>query len=259
MACARALACPADPLLQGFVQRAPVPWRQPERRRIDPALAQHALEHENRRLLDQLVRMAVSGGHRHGAQGAGIAGPPGIDGAVQDDAAADERADEEIDEVGMVSAAPEHQLRTAGCGRIVLAEHRVRDPLAQDVGEVNPTPGLHPVARRADRLRPAPELERRRDADARDPVAPFGRQHGQQVPDASAGEVENALRLRKGIDLAQLHADLAQKVHQREIGAASPDLEPDRIGAVGCEKHRHRRLADPSPGRRTTHQETVTL
>ena len=51
MACARTLACPADPLLQGFVQRAPVPWRQPERRRIDPALAQHALEHENRQTL----------------------------------------------------------------------------------------------------------------------------------------------------------------------------------------------------------------
>src|SRR5208337_2911457 len=117
----------------------------------------------------------------------------------------------------------------------------------------------HGARRRADLGLPGPQLERRGDAKPCDP-APL--RLGERVNETGllfADEVENPFRRRKRKGAVGALSDDAAEVDEDEVAAASADLETERKGAIGIERHRDRGLADPAPQRRLTLQEAVRL
>ena len=107
-------------------------------------------------------------GHGHRAQCARIAVAALIEAAVQHDAAADERADEEIHIVAIAVADAEGQLRRAGRGRVVAEIDRAGEGLGDLLPDIEAAPFLQHIVRGADFAFPVPDLEGGGDADAAD-------------------------------------------------------------------------------------------
>src|SRR6185312_11848229 len=90
-----------DPGVERGPEIAPFVRRAPQDGCIAARLDQAVLEQVDRGGADELAGIGCSvaaGKDRHGAEGAGVAGAPEMEAAVEHDTAADERADEEIDE-----------------------------------------------------------------------------------------------------------------------------------------------------------------
>ena len=88
----------------------------------------------------------------------------------------------EISKVGMLGAAPEDQLGTAGRGRVILDEDRKVGVLGNGIREIEAPPKLHLVPWGTHRFRPVPKLEGIGDTDAGDPLpARFGEAREQCV------------------------------------------------------------------------------
>ena len=97
---------------------------------------QTALEQHQRGTVDELDGLAGLAGHRHRAERRGVAGAPGVEAAVENQPAADEGADVEIDEVDEVGVVAEGELRPAGGGGVVLEIHRIGQDRGKPLADV---------------------------------------------------------------------------------------------------------------------------
>ena len=96
---------------------------------------------------------------------------PRIERAVQHHAAADERADEEIEEIGVNAAVEMGEFGAARRCRVVR-EHRRQACLPRDLGgDVDGAPIVERPRRRGDFAGPFPDFEGHGDADADEPFA----------------------------------------------------------------------------------------
>ena len=187
---------------------------------------------------------------------------PGHERAVEHDAAADERAEEEIEEVAMTPRLAEEEFGRAGRGRVVAERDadRSRQPRSPRSMSKSP-PGVHRAlaARRSPPPRsragtamatPRPAMRRRcRIARAHRPAkaATLGRNR-----ESSSGVGKAKVRCARS-RIAPAEID------QHEIAAAPPDLQAEREGALGIERHRDGRLTDAAAQRRLALQEPVGL
>ena len=162
-----------DPVVEMGLDRAPVVGRLPDRRGIAAGRLDRALEPVHRGDVEKLpprrTASRVERGDQHLADGAGIAAPAGEEVAVEDNAAADEPGDEDVEHVGIAAGIAEEQLGGAGGGRIVAGEDRKVGGPRHLGRKVEPPPALHGAGRRADLLLPVPQLEGRGDAEPGDP------------------------------------------------------------------------------------------
>src|SRR5687767_11433305 len=218
-----------DPEIERLADLAPILRRRPQHRGIAALVADQLLEAIERGRADQLQHAERTlAADRHRSQRPRIASAALIEHAVEDNAAADEGADEEVDEVAIAAADAEGELGGAGRGGVVARLHRPARQLRHLAHQVEGAPDLQHVARRADLLLPVPQLEWRRDAEAGDARALRRLEVTLQFLDPLAHERKRGRRLRIAISAMPPRAHLAQQVDQHEIRAAPPDLEPDR-------------------------------
>ena len=203
------------------------------------------LERVDRGAVDELPEaQGPLAGDRHGQRpdGAGIAGAAGKEAAVQDHAAADEPADEDVEEIEILAAIAEDELRRAGGGGVVAKVHRPgrhRRDLGRDVERA---PALH----RAGAARSTSSSQFHNSNGIATPV-PAIRSAG--TPAAS----RRMLSLMKAmtepgrgiaVGIARPLPDRAGEVHEDDVGAPPADLDAERQRAIRVEGERHRRLPD---------------
>ena len=209
--------------------------------------------------VDQLARSTVRSRHRHRAQRAGIATAARIKAAVDDDAPADEGTDIEIDEIIDVLGLAEHQFGAAGGSHVVLQIDRERAKRRDLLANIAVAPFVHDRLRRADRIGPFPQFERRGNANSGDPFALLWRQRLHHLRHALGGEAEDRFRRRIIIRHMQHGTDVAEKIDQHQIGAAAPDLQPKEKCAFRIERHGDQWLADAAAQWLLARQELVSF
>ncbi len=211
-------------------------------------LLQHAFEDEQRGRVDKLQGFAAfpraAHAHRHGAERARIAGAPRIERVVQHHAAADERPDEEIDEIGEFWSAAKSQFCAAGRRSVILDEDRKRESMGEIADQIGAKPCIKIFGWRTHFLDPVPQFKGEGNAKPGDAVAPGRFQRGCEGVDAVDGEAADFVRHRPAIGDVPPLANRAQKIHQNDFRAAPPDLEAEGENPVGGKAHRHGRLAD---------------
>ena len=131
--------------------------------------AEAPFQEDERGHVDQLLRPAGTVGHRHGAERRSVAGAPGEEAAVEHEAAADEGADVEVDEVLQAGVPAERELGAAGGGGIVLQVDRPGQGGVELGADIRLPPGPELGRGRADLFGPAPEREGHREPEAGDP------------------------------------------------------------------------------------------
>ena len=115
--------------------------------------------------LNQRADLSRGVGDRHRPQSAGIA-LPGIDCAIQNHPAADEKTDVELQEFTRRVFGAQNKLCPAGSAGIILQEDRDADTFGQRSLQVDMAPGSHFLLWYLQRLRPIPKKKRHRDAQA---------------------------------------------------------------------------------------------
>ena len=193
---------------------------------------------------------------RHRAQRRRVAGAAEVERAVEHEAAAEELAEEEVEEVALAPGLAEVKLRRAGGGRVV-ADDDAEIAMAPDLrADVDGAPAVHRAGRRAGLVRPAPKLERRRDAEPGEPRALAFVEPSDLLVKGARREGEHVLGRRIRIAEAGAATDRAGEIDQHEIARPPPDLQAQGEGAFGVDRDRHRRLADPAAQRRLALQQS---
>lgn len=193
-----------DPGLERLAEVDPVVRRIPERFRIDAAFAQQLFEHEDRGDLQELRRLAVLSGDRQRTDGPGRAGAAGKESGIDDDAAADEGANIEVNEIRIAGSDAEGEFRATGAGSVILEENGMRSACGDCRLQVEMAPPVHLVARCADLLGPVPEFEGRRYADAGDALALLRVKLPHELVDTLDDERDEIFGQRIGVDLVQM-------------------------------------------------------
>src|SRR5262249_917763 len=98
--------------------------------------------------------------HRHRAQRAGVSLTSRIKLAIENDAASGKIADEKIEEVFMVAASAESQLRAAGGCRVIRNRNGQTAERFELGLKIAVAPGFERRVGRADLAAPIPQLER---------------------------------------------------------------------------------------------------
>ena len=159
-----------DPVVKRFTELLPITAVLPEQHGIQSCCGERVLQHIDRGAANELLRRAHCAccGNRHRPQRTGIAGATLEQTAIQDDPAAGERSDEEIDIVPISVAFAERQLGGAGGGRIVAEMDRAAECLGDFLLDVETPPLLQHIMGSADFVLPVPDLEGSGNADAAD-------------------------------------------------------------------------------------------
>jgi hypothetical protein len=226
---------------------------------VEPAPPHRVLQRRQRGQLDELRNPPIRRRHRHRPEGGRIPCPPHEEVVAQDDPAADEVADIEVEKIARPRALPEDKLRPAGRRGVVLQVDRIAAHRLEFGLHVHRAPGVHRIARQADDAAPLPDLERHGDAEPRDP--PRGR--GPEVlrlPDHGIGGEAQDLG-GHGILVGQpgpCH-DRAHEIGQHQFRTAPPDLQPEEEGPVRGEGDRHRGLPHLAPHRLSLAQQPLGL
>ena len=238
-----------DPLLEMNAEIVPGIGRLPDPRRILAGGDQLLLQHIDRGGTDELLALLPAIWRQTGMEptSAGIAGAARIEIAVEHDAATDEGADEEIDEVAKAGALAEEELGAAGGGGVVAEA----DGPGADPGDlrldIDGAPALHGAGRRPHFALPIPELEGKRDAEPGDALLLLGRQRPGQALQIVRDEGGERGGERIGIGLVQPVADMAEEIDQHEIAAPPSDLEAEGEGTFGMQGEGYGGLAHPAP------------
>ncbi|MNY47276.1 hypothetical protein D3C86_1825320 [compost metagenome] len=61
------------------------------------------------------------------------------------------------------------------------------------------------------------------------------------------------------MDLVQVQADVADEIHQHQVGTSPSDLHPEGEYRIRVEPHRRRRLTDAAANRRAAHEQAVAF
>src|SRR5690606_29437033 len=191
------------PLFQRLAEVDPVVGGVPQGLRVDATLLQQVLQYEDRRDIQQLACLAVLAAHRQGPDRAGGPRPSGKDGRVEDDPAADERTDEQVDEVGIGWSDAEDEFRTAGAGGIVLEVNRMAHTRCHFRLEIEILPGIHRSFGRTDLVGPTPEFEWRCDAYSGNPVTLVGIELALEPLYPRTDDPHDLVRLRVGVGLVK--------------------------------------------------------
>ncbi|MDT4807858.1 hypothetical protein FQZ97_407120 [compost metagenome] len=177
---------------------------------------------------------------------------------VDDQPAAHESVDEDVEKALEVVPAPRHQLGHAGRHGVAREAHGHVGARAHLGQQVHLVPLVRLRLRQPQRAVPATELERRgqprahvargqRPEPVAQPVDVLG-DHGQQRPG-----------VRKFVADRVVLAHPRRKVDQQPLGAAPPELDADGEGAVGVQRQRHRGLADAPAHAALLDDEAVVL
>ena len=249
-----------------FLQRCIgfVPWTgfEPELRGIAADVQHFLLQNENRGAADQLLAARAIGlpaRHRHRADRPGIAGAAQKKVAAHHKAAADECADENIQEIPVVPAFAKCQFRRAGRGRIIAQIYRHRHQ-RRDLGlDVEIAPLLHDVARRADLADPVPQLKGGGNSETGNAVDLGWRERCHHAGHAVPGKAGDDSGRGIGMGMADLGADAGAKIDHHEIAAFAADFQPEGKRPFGIERERHSWLADAATLRLAFQQEAIGL
>src|SRR5271165_7560867 len=159
----------------------------------------------------------------------------------------------------MAPGAAKEVLGGAGGGRVVAQRDRIAAYGRDFARDVEFAPVGHGAGGRANLGLPGPHLEWRRDAEPRDLAALRLVQRIKERGLLLAHETENHRRRRKGEGAAGAPTDRPAEIDENEIATPPADLEAERVGAVGIERHRYRGLADAAAQRRLALQQAVRL
>ena len=214
--------------------------------RVEALARQALLQLPERGLRDELRRQrAAAAGRLHGQrrQCARVAVRAGVQVRVDDQPAAHEGIDEDVQEALQVMPAPAHQLGHAGGHGVAREAHRHVGARAHLGRQVHLVPQVGLRLRQPQRAMPAAELERRREPHAH--VARGQRPQAVAQPvDVLRDGGQQLVHVGKVVmhDVTITHP--RGEVDQQPLGAAPAHLDADGERAVGVQRQRHRRLAD---------------
>ncbi len=147
----------------------------------------------------------------------------------------------------------------AGGGGVVLQEHRQVEA-GGDLGlDVAVAPGVHLGLGGADGVHPGPELEGHGDAHAAHAGALDRGQRRQRAGQRVGHEGQHRVGRRPGPGAAVRGAHAPHHVDQHQFGRPAPELQPQKVGAVGGQRQRHRGLPDPAAHRFAAPDQAVGL
>ena len=181
-------------------------------------------QHRHRRHAKQPPHLTIRPGHGHGADACRVARTTEEQLAIQNQPAADEIAEVEIQEIlGPVSGA-KNQFSPAGRGGIVLHINRQTRHGCQFGLNVTVAPGVHFRLRRTDKLHPIPKLKRHRHAHAADPVPVLRCQSRGDGWHGARDEGHNRIGGRIAVHLPLRCQNPAHEIHQCQISRPPPNL-----------------------------------
>ena len=209
--------------------------------------------------IDQLAAFAQGAGAAQRPESPGIALISVKHGIVQNDPAADERADEEVRVIPEFLAASVKMFGPTGGGGIIDQKHRKRAEFSDFLPKADVFPRSEFLGGGADKPVPLPQLERCADANAADPFADLGGKGRLDLRHAFAQKPAD--RLGKWVFIAEprLRAHLSGEVQKQQIRAAPPDLQPIGKHAIRGQFHRDRGFADLAALRLSALQKAVAF